>query len=141
MQQSSDVNESLVKKQIISAIKIASKSGYAISLNEISLLLKEKLRQSEILRNIEDKKLSHELFTVENDLVVLRGNEKLFAERKSRNQVSNRLLKIARIFVNQVVQCYPNLKLVGVCGSIAGLFREKSQNPEGAINMFYLRLF
>ncbi|GAG93716.1 unnamed protein product, partial [marine sediment metagenome] len=43
MQQSSDVNESLVKKQIISAIKIASKSGYAISLNEISLLLKEKL--------------------------------------------------------------------------------------------------
>ncbi|GAG93720.1 unnamed protein product, partial [marine sediment metagenome] len=32
-------------------------------------LPKEKLRQSEILRNIEDKKLSHELFTVENDLV------------------------------------------------------------------------
>jgi predicted nucleotidyltransferase len=107
------------KNRILSAIEIASKSGYAISLDEISLLLIDKIDTTEIQKNIENNKQLYELFTIENDLIVLKGYERLFAERTSRDQVSKRLLETAKVFVNQVVHHCPHLKLIGVCGSIA----------------------
>ncbi len=108
-----------VKNRILSAIGIASKSGYAISLDEISLLLIDKLDPTEIRKNIENDKQLYELFTIKNDLIVLKGYEKLFAERTSRDQVSKRFLETAKVFVSQVVHHCSHLKLIGVCGSIA----------------------
>jgi hypothetical protein len=93
--------------------------GYAISFDELSLLLKEEVSPAEILENIQADKHLYDLLTVENDLVVLKGYEKLLLERLSRDQVSKRLLEVAKEFSRQVIQHCPNLKLIAVTGSIA----------------------
>lgn len=119
MQHSSEETKNPEEIRIKVAIELASKMGYAISFDELSLLMKEELSPAEILENIQAYKRLYDLLTVKNDLAVLKGYEKLFLERLSRDKVSKRLLEVAKDFGRQVIQYCPHLKLIAVTGSIA----------------------
>jgi len=119
LKQLSELTISKTQTRILSIIRIASKTGQAISFNEISMLLADSLESSDIKKIIEkDKKLLEKL-SVENKHVVLKGYEKLFLERKSRDKNSKNMLKNAKLFVNQIILSHSYLKMIGVCGSVA----------------------
>jgi hypothetical protein len=110
--------ESEVKARILFAVEIASKNDYAISTNEIAQLLPDicEVNVGDIIKG--DRQLL-ELLSVKNDLLVMKGYEKLFAERLSRRENSQMFLRKVKTFSDELIRRCPYVKLLAVCGSVA----------------------
>ena len=108
-----------LRNQILSTIRIASKCGQAISINEIGLILSNPKDSKNVREIIQSDSIISKSVSIENELVVMRGYEILFSERPFREIVSKRYLANARTFANQLIRQSPYWKLIAVCGSVA----------------------
>ena len=108
-----------VKDLIESAIEIASQCGCAMSIDEVALLLPQRLELENIREIILGSPLISVFFGAEKELVVQKGYEHLFSERAYRNDVSKRYLETAKTFVDELTRRSSHVKLIGVCGSVA----------------------
>ena len=114
-----NTDDARVKNRIVSTVEIASKCGYAISVDEIALLLPYEPEVANIQEIIQsDPNISISL-SMEKELIVQKGYEHLFSERKFREDVSKRYLEIAKTFVDQLIRRSSYVKLMAVCGSVA----------------------
>jgi len=108
-----------VTNRILSAVEIASRCGQAISVDELALMLPFDGQSTSLQVIIQkDPGLSKSLVT-EKNLIVQRGFEHLFSERAIRENVSRRYSEIAKTFVSQLKCRSSNVKLMGICGSVA----------------------
>jgi hypothetical protein len=108
-----------VKSQIVSIVDIASKCGYAISVDEIALLLPYDLELANIREIILGNPFTSVSLSMEKELVVQKGYEQLFSERAHREYISKRYIETAKTFVDQLIRRSSHVKLIGVCGSVA----------------------
>lgn len=123
-----------MRNQILSAIKIASRCGQAISIHEIDLMLQNPKQVKSIEDFIQNDSLISKSVSFENKFVVLKGYENLFSERQPREIISKRYLEIARTFVNQLIKQSSRWKLIAVCGSVA----YNSANASDDIDIFLI---
>ena len=108
-----------VRNRIVSIVEISSKCGYAISLDEIALLLPYEIELANIREIIQSEPRISVSLSIKKGLVVQKGYEHLFSERAHREDVSKRCLEIAKSFVEQLIRRSSHVKLIGVCGSVA----------------------
>ncbi len=123
-----------MRHQILSAIKIASRCGQAISIQEIDLMLPNPRQVKSIEDFIQNDSFISKSVSLEKKFVVLKGYENLFSERQHREIVSKRYLEVARAFVNQLIKQSSNWKLIAVSGSVA----YKSANASDDIDIFLI---
>ena len=108
-----------IRERIISSVEIASKCGQALSMREIDLLLPKQLVPANSRTVIQSDPVASKAVSVNDELVVLKGYENLFAERKLRERNAVRDQKAAKDFIDELVGGSPHVKLVAVCGSVA----------------------
>jgi hypothetical protein len=108
-----------IRNQILSTVEIASKCGQAVSISEISRILSIE-QEPEIIQEIIDTDPYFAGFLRrEKELVVIKGCEKLFSERTSREIISKRYLKRAAAFAEDLGRRSSNVELMAVSGSVA----------------------
>ena len=113
------VNEFGASNRILLAVKIASQCGQAISMNEIALMLPRLTESASVQETIETDLCISKSVSLEDGFVVLRGYERLFSERASREKVSRNYRGIAEVFIRELRRRSPYMKLMAVCGSVA----------------------
>lgn len=108
-----------LQRTVLAAVRIATKCGYAISSEEILLLLPTNSELDEAgLITLASNDL-HELVRVRRDLLVLKGSESLFSERERRKRASDRAMRLAEEFISRLSQHCPYITLAAVSGSVA----------------------
>ena len=115
--QSSD--NSRVKDLIVSFIEIASQCGCAMSIDEVALLLPQELELKDVREIVQNSPVISVSSGAEEELVVQKGYENLFSERPYKSEVSKRYLETAKTFIDELARKSPQVKLIGVCGSVA----------------------
>jgi hypothetical protein len=111
--------EPSVNERIMLAVEIASSCSQAISTTEIALMLPTKKEPRDVRTIIQTDTYFSRLVTIEENLVVLKGQEHLFSERVHRAEVSKKYQKLAHSFANALKRRSDNVELIGVSGSTA----------------------
>ena len=113
------IYDARVKELVVSVVDIASQCGCAMSIEEVALLLPRGLELENIRMIILGSPLLSVSSSAEKELVVQKGYEHLFSERAYRNDLSSRYLDAAKTFIDELARRCSNVKLIGVCGSVA----------------------
>ena len=112
-------DNSRVKDLIVSFIEIASQCGCAMSFDEVALLLPHELELKDVREIVLSSPLISMSSDAEEELLVQKGYEHLFSERAYRNNVARKYLETAKLFIDELARRSPQVKLIGVCGSVA----------------------
>ena len=114
-----------LRNRILAVISIGSKCNQALSYDEISLLLPEKSDGHNLEDFLMNDTLISEKIVIKNQLVTLKGYERLFEERPQKEDIAKEKFNTALTFANTFLSTKSYIKLIAVCGSVAyGLANE-----------------
>jgi predicted nucleotidyltransferase len=103
-------------------------------MSEIALMLPQLIESTNVQETIQLDPCISKAVTLEDGFVVLKGYERLFLERSSREKTSKSYRGIADDFIRELRRRSPYMKLMAVCGSVAYGSAKKSDD----IDLFIL---